>query len=198
MKKSKKYGFVKCAYDRMVSLEQIQPNPKNPNTHPDDQIRLLAKIINEQGWRAPITVSLRSKKIVRGHGRFLAAKLLGLEKVPVDFQDYESEDAEIADLIADNKISEFAELDAGLLSDLLKDIDASVFDLTLTAIPQEEIDDYVNCKTDLIRTVECVPPAQRKYILLSVPESEFQKIEMEIARIKKVRGIYVDESKDGS
>ncbi len=67
---------VKCAHDEMVPLEEIIPNPRNPNQHPDQQIELLAKIIAAQGWRAPITVSTRSGFIVRGHGRFAAAKLL--------------------------------------------------------------------------------------------------------------------------
>ncbi|WP_282442293.1 hypothetical protein [Pelotomaculum terephthalicicum] len=34
-------------------------------THPDKQIQLLAKIIKNQGWRAPITVSNRSGFIIR-------------------------------------------------------------------------------------------------------------------------------------
>ena len=34
---------------------------------------MLAHIIAEQGWRAPITVSRRSGYIVRGHARRLAS-----------------------------------------------------------------------------------------------------------------------------
>lgn len=78
----------------MVPVEEIIPNPRNPNKHPKKQIELLAKIIKAQGWRAPITVSNRSGFIVRGHARLEAAKLLGLTECPVDFQDYENEAVE--------------------------------------------------------------------------------------------------------
>lgn len=61
---------IKCAYDELVAIGQLQPNPKNPCRHPESQIELLAKIIEKQGWRAPITVSTRSGFIVRGYGRF--------------------------------------------------------------------------------------------------------------------------------
>ena len=60
---------VKCAHDEMVSLKKLVPNSRNPNKHPKKQIAMLAKIIEMQGWRAPITVSNRSGLIVRGHGR---------------------------------------------------------------------------------------------------------------------------------
>jgi|TARA_Y100000310_G_scaffold317685_1_gene370821 hypothetical protein len=45
--------IVNCAYKEMVPLRKLVPHPRNPNTHPDDQIRLLMKIIDYQGWRNP-------------------------------------------------------------------------------------------------------------------------------------------------
>ena len=77
--------LVHCAYDELVDIAKLVPNPRNPNRHPDKQIELLAKIIKSQGWRAPITVSTRSGFIVRGHGRLAAAQKLGLTEVPVDW-----------------------------------------------------------------------------------------------------------------
>ena len=97
---------VFCAYDEIIPTAKALPNPQNPNQHPDKQINLLAEIIKQQGWRAPITISTRSGYIVRGHGRLMAARLLGAESVPVDFQNYESEAAEKADMIADNRIAD--------------------------------------------------------------------------------------------
>jgi hypothetical protein len=124
---------VMCAHDAMVSTSEVIPNPANPNTHPREQVTLLAKIISAQGWRAPITVSNRSGLVVRGHGRLLAAQHLGCEAVPVDYQDYESAEQEYADLIADNRLAELAEADDALLVQLLEQIhesDGNSFDLT--------------------------------------------------------------------
>ncbi len=131
---------VFCAHTNMVEIEKVIPNPRNPNKHSEKQIALLAKIITAQGWRAPITVSTRSGFIVRGHGRLLAARKLGLAEVPVDYQDYETEAAEWADLIADNRLSELSELDDLLLKDLLQEINNGEMDIELTAYSVDEVE----------------------------------------------------------
>jgi len=129
-----------CAHDELVALEKLVGNPRNPNTHPRAQIELLAKIIAAQGWRAPITVSRRSGFVVRGHGRLEAARLLGVDAVPVDYQDYESEAAEWADLIADNRIAELAEMDFSSLADLLSDLSLETIDMELTGFDSKELE----------------------------------------------------------
>ena len=131
---------VHCAYDEMVDITKLVPNPRNPNQHSDRQIELLAKIIEHQGWRAPITVSKRSGFIVRGHGRLLAAELLGLDKVPVDYQDYANEAEEWADLIADNRLAELSEMDNTMLKDLIQEIDTGEIDLTLTGYDEDALE----------------------------------------------------------
>ena len=116
----------------MVSISDLKANPLNPNIHSDDQILLLARIIQHQGWRNPITVSKRSGLIVRGHGRLLAARMLDLKEVPVDYQDYDTEAAELADLNADNRLHELSGLDENMVRKLLKKIEKEDgFDLTL-------------------------------------------------------------------
>jgi len=113
---------IDCAYDELVELHKLQPNPKNYNTHPARQIEMLAKIIDYQGQRSPIVVSRRSGFIVKGHGRLDAIKKLGWEKAAVDYQDYSDEAQEYADMIADNKIAELAAADDQLLETLVIDL----------------------------------------------------------------------------
>ena len=121
---------VYCAFDEAVEIEKVKPNPKNPNMHPDEQIELLAAVIQKRGWRSPVTVSTRSGLVVRGHGRLMAAIHAGMSHVPVDFQHYDSEDAEMADLVADNKIAELAEMDDKMLADIFASIDPDEVSLT--------------------------------------------------------------------
>lgn len=102
---------IKCAYTDLVPVEEVKPHPQNPNRHPPKQIALLARMMRRVGIRSPITVSKLSGYVVRGHGRLEACKALKMTKVPVDFQDYESEAEEMADLMADNRIPELSELD---------------------------------------------------------------------------------------
>lgn len=118
-----------CAHDALVDVDTLQPNPKNPNAHPARQIELLAKIISYQGQRSPIVVSNRSGFIVKGHGRLDAVKKLGWAQAAVDYQDYESEAQEYADMIADNKIAELAEHDDNAMIDGIKTLGITDFEL---------------------------------------------------------------------
>ena len=122
---------VNCAFDELVSLEKLVPNPRNPNQHPQSQVALLAKVIAHQGWRSPIVVSKRSGFIVSGHGRYEAAKALGLAKVPVDYQDFPTDADEWAHLVADNRLAELAEADSAVLRGVLAELKAGDFDLDL-------------------------------------------------------------------
>jgi len=122
---------VNCAFDELVPLEKLVPNPRNPNQHPQSQVALLAKVIAHQGWRSPVVVSKRSGFIVSGHGRYEAAKALGLTKVPVDYQDFPSDADEWAHLVADNRLAELAEADSAALRELLTELKAGDFDLDL-------------------------------------------------------------------
>lgn len=131
---------INCAYTELVNINDLKANPRNPNRHPEEQIRLLAKIIEWQGWRRPITVSSRSGYIVRGHGALAAAKLAGCMEIPVDRQDYDSEEAEQADLIADNKIAELSSADPYLLAELLHELEGADFDVELAGFSAAELD----------------------------------------------------------
>ena len=130
-----------CAFDALVPTEDITGNPRNPNRHPAKQVDLLAKIIAAQGWRAPITISTRSGYVVRGHGRLAAARALEKAQVPVDYQDYENEAAEWADMIADNRLAELASADFPTLAELLSDLEAGAFDVSLTGFDEQWVAD---------------------------------------------------------
>ncbi len=133
---------VFCAHTELVETEKLIPNPKNPNRHPQPQIKLLAKIIRAQGWRNSIVVSKRSGFVIKGHGRLEAAKLLECEKVPVDFQCYDSEAAEWADMLADNRLAELAEADNDELKALIKELEGKI-DLDLTGFDEDSLDDLL-------------------------------------------------------
>ena len=153
--------LVHCAYDKMVAIEELKPNPQNPNTHPKEQIELLAQIIKKTGWRSPITVSTSSGLIVKGHGRLMAAELLGCKIVPVDFQDYENESLELADLMADNRIAELSEIDNKKLLNLFEEFDSGEVEFSLSGYDEKfykelahSFDEYGKEKTKQ-KTIKC-------------------------------------------
>lgn len=130
---------IMCSYGKLVDPYELIENPKNPNRHPEKQIEILAKLIKSQGFRRPIVVSNRSGFVTVGHGRLLAAKYLEMETVPVDYQDYESEAKEWADMVADNKIAELSEFDRDAFKEILAEMDAD-FDYSLFGCRDSEID----------------------------------------------------------
>ena len=128
-----------CAYTELVDIDTLVENPKNNNKHPEKQIEMLAKIIKFQGQRSPIVVSKRSGFIVKGHGRLQALKKLGYTKVAVDYQDYESEAQEYADMTADNKIAELAEFDMDMVMMELPELDLDTELLGIVDLPDIDI-----------------------------------------------------------
>jgi len=141
---------VHCSHDALVDITEIVANPRNPNKHPDNQVALLAKIIRHQGWRAPVVVSKRSGFVVAGHGRLEAAKLLQVQTVPVNFQEFATEADEWAHVIADNRIAELAETDGAMLKDLLIELDSATqdFDMDLSGFDAGELERVINSYKD--------------------------------------------------
>lgn len=121
-----------CVKVELVSLSKIKPYKKNNRKHPKNQVDKLAKQIEAHGFDQPIVVD-KDFVIIKGHCRALSAKQLGLKVVPVVVRDDLTPEQCNAARIADNKLSELAEIDMEALQlelDALKAID---FDLDLTA-----------------------------------------------------------------
>ena len=131
---------VWCAYDKLVKVEELIPHPRNPNTHPQSQIKILAQNIRYHGWRHPIVVSKLSGYIVAGHGRLEAAKELGVSIVPVEYQNFASEDNELAVLVGDNRLAELSSLDLNGLQDIIDGFKASDFDTILAGFEPTDLD----------------------------------------------------------
>lgn len=143
---------IKCSHKEIVPTLKLVGHPRNTNKHPEKQIKMLAKIIQHHGWRHPIIVSKRSGFIVAGHGRLEAAKLLGLDEVPVDYQDFESEASEFQFLVADNKIAELAEHDDLKMVSEIKDLGLEDIDFELFGIDNfdfQEIPETKNTSAEL-------------------------------------------------
>lgn len=145
---------VKCKYSKLVATDHLKPFPRNPNRHTDAQIQRLADIIEYQGWRRPIRVSLASNCITAGHGALSAAKLKGWKEAPVDYQEYESSEQEYADVVADNSLHEWNDvgIDLALVNENVPNLGPD-FDIDFLGIEDFEIepaDKYADRDADAI------------------------------------------------
>jgi ParB-like chromosome segregation protein Spo0J len=77
-------GKLKATNMRVQALpiSQIKLNPRNCKTHSSRQIRQIATSIVEFGFTHPLLVT-EDGTLIAGEGRYKAAQLLGLAKVPV-------------------------------------------------------------------------------------------------------------------
>jgi site-specific DNA-methyltransferase (adenine-specific) len=131
-----------------VSIDSVIPYAGNTKKHPPEQIDQLASMIAEYGHDVPIVVDANNV-VIKGHGRLLACKKLGMETVPVIIRaDLTPAQAKAA-RIADNKVAE-SEWDMDLLRLELSELDELGFDLDLTGFADLdlEIDDESTIDSD--------------------------------------------------
>jgi ParB-like chromosome segregation protein Spo0J len=85
-----------------------------------------------------VIVSTFSGRVVAGHGRIEAARLLGVATVPIERQAFAGEVEEREFLLADNRLAELSERDNAALKDLLEQLDTGETDMDLTGYSEED------------------------------------------------------------
>lgn len=122
-----------------VAVEALIPYAKNSRTHSDAQVAQIAASIKEFGWTNPILVD-GTKGIIAGHGRLMAARKLGLVKVPVIELKDMTESQKKAYVIADNQLAMNAGWDIELLKIEVADLNEDGFDLELLGFDNKMLD----------------------------------------------------------
>lgn len=108
-------------------IDDVHPYPNNPRNN-DDAVEYVANSIREFGWQQPIVVDTDGT-IIAGHTRHKAAKLLGMDTVPVVVAENLTPAQVNAYRLADNKTSEAATWDMEALSVELEGLEID-FDMT--------------------------------------------------------------------
>ncbi len=135
------------------AVADLIPYANNARTHSEAQVALIAGSIREFGFNNPVLVD-GANGIIAGHGRVLAARKLGLDRVPVIELAHLTEVQKRAYILADNRLAEQAgwdrdllALEVGALSELEIDLGSLGFDaLEIDALlehgagdPREEV-----------------------------------------------------------
>jgi DNA modification methylase len=126
------------------SLSDLKPAPRNPRAHSLRQVRQIARSIKTFGFLVPVLVD-RNGNVIAGHGRIMAAELLGLSEVPTICVEHLSEAQIKAFMIADNRLSENSAWDDRLLAEQLQELSVLDLDFSLevTGFDMGEIDIYI-------------------------------------------------------
>lgn len=134
-----KGGWAPVVIER--SLDSLEPHGTNPKQHSDQQIRKLAQSLAVHRFVNPILID-RDGVIIAGHGRYAAAKLLGLSTVPTITLDHLSPSQVRAYRIADNRLAEIGTSWSMKLLNLeveaILELDAD-FDLAITGFEARDL-----------------------------------------------------------
>lgn len=132
-----------------LPIEQVIPYANNARKHGEEDTDAIMASIREFGFNDPIGVW--KGIIVEGHGRLIAAKRLGMDKVPVIRLDHLTDEQRKAYALAHNKTAELSGWDFDVLaSELadLSDVDMSQFGFDIDASSFGSDDTYFDEQTE--------------------------------------------------
>lgn len=119
-----------------VAIDELRPDPANPRRISDEELEALTRSIREFGLVDPI-IARKDGTVIGGHQRLLAARKLGLKKVPVIYVDLTPDKAQLLN-VALNRIS--GDWDKELLARLLSDLEAVPdVDISLTGFSEDDL-----------------------------------------------------------
>jgi ParB-like chromosome segregation protein Spo0J len=153
---------------KLFPLRKLRRNARNPRTHSKNQVHQIARSINRFGWTQPIVID-KSGLILAGHGRYEAALLLKLRKVPVTILSGLTDTEKRALALADNKIAANADWDRRLLAqelgELAKLLPEISLDLEITGFEASEIEHLLgDFPTGQLDPADAVIPPQDKAV----------------------------------
>jgi DNA modification methylase len=139
-------------------ISEITPYSGNPRKISDTAIDKVVSSVKEFGWRQSIVVD-RSGVIIVGHVRYLAARKLGLDRVPVHVAEGLTPAQVRAYRLADNRSHEETDWDIELLTLEMVELRALDFNLNFTGFEPREIDELLtSAEQDLDRRDVVLPP----------------------------------------
>ncbi len=121
------------------ALDRLVPYARNARSHSEAQLAEIAGSIRAFGFTNPVLIA-EDDTLIAGHGRVLAARLLGMETVPTITLTGLTESQRRALVLADNRIALNAGWDEALLALELSDLKEAGFDLGIMGFEDGELD----------------------------------------------------------
>lgn len=122
-----------------IEISLLIPDARNARTHSKRQIEQIAGSIKRFSFTAPVLID-EDNKIIAGHGRVAAAKLLGHSDVPCLRLSHLSATEKRAYALADNKVALNASWDIEILASEFQELMKGDFEMALTGFSLPEID----------------------------------------------------------
>ena len=175
-----------------ADIDSIRPYDNNPRRN-DQGVEALANSIKQFGWNTPIVVDADGV-ILAGHTSYKAAKLLGLDKVPVRRSNLTGDEAK-AYRIADNKTADLTGWDEEKLHDELAsivDIDMKIFGFEddIPDLPDDDVGEFDDCGAVPDIAPDVAPITNRRIIITYKTEEEESYIKTLFGIVGKLKNSY--------
>lgn len=168
---------VKVEWMSPASLKAYDGNAKK---HDNANIEAIANSIEEFGFRNPILAweGEEGAEVVAGHGRLLAAKKLGMEKVPVIYVNDLTDEQRRMLTLADNQTTLMTGWDEAILDAELTEL-SKMFDIENLGFdsferPEEIESSEIEINETLSVVVECETEEQAEQLFTELNERGFE------------------------
>lgn len=131
---------------KKVKMTEIEEYYLNSKIHTDEQVKQIAKSIQEFGYNDLIAVD-EDGVIIEGHGRFQALQLLGYEDVDVLVLEHMTTEQKNAYRIIHNKLNMNTDFDLGLLKEEMESIIG--IDMLSLGFSAKELDELSRLESQL-------------------------------------------------
>lgn len=121
-----------------LAVNKLNPYEKNTRKHEKKDVDNIAKSIEKYGMCDAIGIWGNENIIVEGHGRLMACKKLGIDKVPCVRLDHLTDEERREYAIAHNATAELSVWDKDFLAEELGELDLSDFDFDFDIDVAEE------------------------------------------------------------
>lgn len=144
-----------------VRVEDLVPYAKNARTHTEEQVKMIARSIEEFGFLNPVLID-REKNIIAGHGRALAAAELGLETVPAVYVEGLTEEQRRAYILADNRLTELGGWNDQLVSAELEELQGLGFDVSIIGFDWDSATSMEPIEESFTQASDVLDPASER------------------------------------
>lgn len=169
-----------------VAVDALKPWKENPR-HNEHAVSAIADSIERFGFGAPI-VARANGEIIAGHTRFEAAKMLGLDRVPVRYMDLDPAEAHLLAL-ADNKLAEISAWAPDKVAAILSRY--SLEDVALTGWDSEQLEAL---GSEILAAANGASPLELPPGELRFEETRIAMTQDQTDRMKRALDRYVEEN----
>ena len=133
---------------REVEIAALKPYERNAKQHSKEQVEKIGDSIRRLGFISPCLID-QDMNVIAGHGRIMAAKAIGWDRVPCIFIEGLTAEERKAYILADNRLTELGDWDMDLVQQELAALADADFDISITGFDTDlRFDDSMAQITD--------------------------------------------------